>query len=91
MANLRAIRMRIKSVESTRQITKQVTKIAMPRNNYRVSRGMSDAFSEQAREIHALAQKVGTEIGPDEFFHILRRDYKMSKYDYTRMMSECLV
>ena len=79
------------NVEGTRQITKQVTKIAMPRNNYRVSRGMSDAFSEQAREIHALAKKVGTEIGPDEFFHILRRDYGISKYQYTRMMSECLV
>ena len=90
-----ALNMRLEAVsynvEGTRQITKQVTKIAMPRNTYRVSRGMSDSFSVEALEIHALAQKVGTEIGPDEFFHILRRDYKMSKYDYTRMMSECLV
>ena len=79
------------NIEGTRQITKQVTKIAMPRNEYRVSRGMRDAFSENAREIHALAKKVGTEIGPDEFFHILRTDYGIDKYGYTKMMSECLV
>ena len=79
------------NIEGTRQITKQVTKIAMPRNEYRVSRGMRDAFSENAREIHALAKKVGTEIGPDEFFHILRTDYGIDKYAYTKMMSECLV
>ena len=63
----------------------------MPRNAYRVSQGMQDAFSANAREIHALAKKVGTEIGPDEFFHILRRDYGIDKYAYTEMMANCLV
>lgn len=78
-------------VEGTRQITKQVTKIADPRNSYRVARGGVDMFSPQAREIHALALKVGDTMSPAEFFHILRSDYGIDKYAYTEMMSKCLI
>lgn len=78
-------------VEGTRQITKQVTKIADPRNTFRMSRGGSDMFSQQAREIHALALKVGDTMSPAEFFHTLRADYGIDKYAYTEMMSNCLV
>ena len=78
-------------VEGTRQITKQVTKIADPRNTYRMAKGASDAFSANAREIHALALKVGDTMSPEQFFHTLRTDYGIDKYTYTKMMSECLV
>lgn len=78
-------------VEGTRQITKQVTKIADPRNTFRMARGGSDMFSQQAREIHALALKVGDTMSPAEFFHTLRADYGIDKYAYTELMSNCLI
>ncbi len=78
-------------VEGTRQITKQVDRIALPRNAYRMSKGMEDAFKGSSREIHELALKVGTDLSPGEFFHILRSDYGIDKYAYTRMMAESLV
>lgn len=48
-------------VEGTRQITKQVTKIADPRNTFRMSRGGSDMFSQQAPQ--PAAKKSGTGVG----------------------------
>ena len=78
-------------VEGTRQITKQTTKIADPRNTYHMARGGSDMFSQNAREIHALALKVGDTMSPAQFFHVLRTDYGIDKYAYTEMMSKCLI
>ncbi len=78
-------------VEGTRQITKQTDKISIPRNAYRISKGMQDAFNANSREIHALAKRVGKDLSPAEFFHILRSDYGIDKYAYSKLMSECLV
>ncbi len=78
-------------VEGTRQITKQTTKTSMPRNAYKMSQGMADSFSANAREIHALALKVGDTLSPGEFFHILRTQYGIDKYAYTELMANCLV
>ena len=78
-------------VEGTRQITKQTTKISMPRNAYKMSQGAADSFSANAREIQALALEVGNTLSPGEFFHILRTQYGIDKYAYTELMANCLV
>ncbi|MBO6054989.1 MAG: hypothetical protein J6P31_05655, partial [Oscillospiraceae bacterium] len=92
-SQIKALRRQAQSyyVEGTRQITKQVTKIANPRNTYHMAKGGSDMFSQQAREIHELALKVGENMSPAEFFYILRKDYGIDKYAYTEMMSKCLI
>jgi hypothetical protein len=78
-------------VEGTRQITKQTNKISIPRNICKMANGAQDAFSKNAREIHALAQRVGLDLSPGQFFNILQNDYGIDKYAYTQLMSECLV
>ena len=45
------------------------------------------ALTAEAREIHQLALRVGEDIAPAEFTHILREDYGLTLEGYADLMA----
>ncbi len=72
------------TVEGIRQITKQVDKIIEVRSVMRTGKG---ALTMEARQIHQLALRVGEDIAPAEFTHILREDYGLTLEGYADLMA----
>ena len=69
MANLRAIRMRIKSVESTRQITKSMKMVAAAKlRKTQLAFGRLRDFADKSGEI-LRAMSAGTEESPNPYLH----------------------
>ena len=73
--------------EGIRQITKQVTKIIVPRG---LARYKKVPLSPKAIEIHQLALRVGKDVAPVEFEYILKKIYKMDLNGYCNYMASFL-
>lgn len=79
MANMRAIRTRIKSIESTRQITKSMKMVsAAKRRRTQLAVGNLKAFSEKSRVI--LSHLTGSAQGADNPFLTARDEIKRRCY-----------
>ncbi|MBQ9504598.1 MAG: hypothetical protein IJU93_06270 [Lachnospiraceae bacterium] len=74
-------------IEGIRQISKQVNNIIEPRAMMRTGKS---CLTQEAMEIHQMALRVGKEITPVEFEHILRVDYGMTLTGYADYMASFL-
>lgn len=75
------------TVEGVRQITKQVDKIIVPRG---LARKGGTPLTAQAQELHQLALRVGDDIAPAEFEHILKTEFNMDLDGYCDYMAKFL-
>ncbi len=75
------------TVEGVRQITKQVDKIIEVRSMMRTA---NHALTQEALEIHRLALRVGEDIPPGVFTHILKKYYNMDLSQYAEYMASFL-
>ncbi|MCR4596965.1 MAG: hypothetical protein K5673_09300 [Lachnospiraceae bacterium] len=77
------------TVEGVRQITKQVEKIINIRSMKRTGMKLADMYPE-IMELHELALRVGDDVDPIEFIHVLREDYGLDLIGYADLMSHLL-
>ncbi len=75
------------TVEGVRQISKQVKNIIVPRA---LKRADKIPLTPQAYEMYELALRVGDDIAPAEFEHILRRDFNLDLNGFCDYMASLL-
>lgn len=77
--------------EGTRQVSKTVDGIADIRNDYAVSRGENNLFTDEIRDLQNLCTRVNSnegKISVDKFVSILKEDYGLDLYSFADKMSK---